>query len=368
VGKFLKTLMGLLVLGAFAMVGAFYASPAIQDKLFARAARQQLARTTTLPMTNDAIRVVLCGTSSPLPTRTSAKSCTLVAAGGHLFLFDIGPEASENLAIWRIPAPKIEAVFLTHFHSDHIGELGEINMQGWAQGRTIPLQVYGPQGLAEVVAGFNQAYSLDSGYRNALHAQDRGILPMQAAAMVANPFVLPTSADARGFQSTQVLAKDGVVVTAIKINHAPVEPAVAYRIDYQGRSVVITGDTTYYAPLAKAALNTDVLISEAQASHLQDILAAQADDLGQNALAQVLRDTKTYHISPVEAAKLANEAKAKMLVFTHIAPPIVNPVILPPWLRGVKAVRPSGVKMGHDGMVITVPIDGGAIYFDKLKG
>jgi ribonuclease Z len=131
---------------------------------------------------------------------------------------------------------------------------------------------------------------------------------------------------------------------------------------------VITGDTTYYAPLASAALNTDVLIGEAQASHLQDILAAQADDLGQSALAQVLRDTKTYHISPVEAAKLANEAKAKMLVFTHIAPPIVNPVILPPWLRGVKAVRPSGVKMGHDGMVITVPIDGSAIHFDKLKG
>jgi ribonuclease Z len=368
VGKFLKILFGVTAILLGLLVAAFFVSPIVQDAVFARAARQQLSRTTTLPMTTDAIRVVLCGTSSPLPTRKSAKSCTLVSVGGHLFLFDIGPEASENLAIWRIPAPKIEAVFITHFHSDHIGELGEVNIQGWAQGRTTPLQVFGPEGLASVVAGFNQAYSLDNGYRHALHSQDRGILPMEASSMVANTFALPTLPDARGVRATQVYAKDGVLITAIKTNHAPVDPAVAYRIDYKGRSVVISGDTTYFKPLASAALNTDLLICEGQASHLQDIVATQADELGQNALAQVLRDTKTYHITPVQAAQMANEAKARMLVYTHIAPPIVSPVIIPPWLRGVKAVRPGDTKIGYDGMVITVPVDGGAISFTKLKG
>ena len=348
-------------------ITAFYVSPSVQDNVFAFAARRQLMRTSQLPLIKDAIRVVLCGTSSPLPTRASAKSCNLVAVGRRLFIVDIGPEASENLALWRIPSPKIEAVFLTHFHSDHIGELGELNIQGWAQGRQIPLQVYGPEGVASVVAGFNQVYAFDNRYRNALHNHGRGLLPLGAAAMRSNEFALP-AANARGVQSVVIYDRDEIRVTAIKVQHAPVEPAVAYRFDYRGRSVVFTGDTTYYRPLAMAAAGTDVLISEGQASHLQDIVAGEAAAQGQATLAQILSDTRTYHITPVQAATMANEAKARMLVFSHIAPPFVNPVVITPWLRGVSTVRPKGVMMGHDGMMITIPVDGGPLRFDDLTG
>jgi ribonuclease Z len=366
--KSLKIIAALVLIAIIVPITAFYASPAVQDRVFAYAAGQQLLRTSQVPLTNDAIRVVLCGTSSPLPTRAGAKSCNLVSVGGRLFVVDIGPESTENLALWRIPTPKIDAVFLTHFHSDHIGELGELNIQGWAQGRQTPLKVYGPEGVESVVAGFNQAYAFDNGYRHALHAKDRGLLPLAAATMQSSSIILPAQADARGVRSLTIYDQDGIRVTAIETNHAPVRPALSYRFDYRGRSVVFTGDTTYYRPLALAAAGTDLLVSEGQASHLQDIVAREADAQGQTTLAQVLRDTRTYHITPVQAAEMANQARARMLVFNHIAPPIVNPVVTIPWLRGVSAVRPSGVIMGHDGMMITIPVDGTALRFEDLEG
>ena len=87
--------------------------------------------------------------------------------------------------LWRVPLQNIAGVFLTHFHSDHIGELGEIRLQTWVAGRKTPLKVYGPPGVEQVVAGFNQAYALDDGYRTEHHGA--AMLPPDAVAMVAAP-------------------------------------------------------------------------------------------------------------------------------------------------------------------------------------
>ncbi|NDB24254.1 MAG: MBL fold metallo-hydrolase, partial [Gammaproteobacteria bacterium] len=224
----------LIVLVGYA---TFRFSPTVQDLVVTRAIRAQLTRTTRLPRDADALRVLLCGTSSPMPLRASAKSCTLVAAGATLFLVDIGPEASENLALWRIPIAEVEHVFLTHFHSDHIGELGEFNMQGWVQGRRLPLQVHGPDGVEQVVAGFNAAYALDRTYRNAHHDRGRGLLPLSAGVMTARRITDLKAGEAPQGRRTVVYDGDGVIVTAIEVDHRPVTPALAYRFDYRGRSV-----------------------------------------------------------------------------------------------------------------------------------
>jgi ribonuclease Z len=354
--------VGLIALLTFQFV------PAVQDQVFAAGARRLLARESQLPSGDDALRVLLCGTSSPLPLRQSAKACTLVAAGGRLFIVDIGPEAAENLALWRVPTPRVAAVFLTHFHSDHIGELGELNMQGWAQGRTRPLDVHGPAGLAEVVAGFNAAYGFDRQYRHAHHSHGMGLLPLDAAVMVAHPADFVQPGDVPSGRTQVVYNEAGVTVTAIETDHRPVAPAFAYRFDYKGRSVVITGDTVFNPGLVRAAKGADVLVSEAQAHHLQDIMAGEADAIGQTTLASVLKDTSRYHINPVEAARLANQAGVRELVYTHVAPPLVFGLLKTPWLRGVADVRSQGVTIGRDGMLITIPLDGGAIRFDQLEG
>ncbi len=363
-----------VAVGALTLIAvlSFQFIPAVQDRIFAAGASRLLARESQLPTTDDALRVLLCGTSSPLPLRQSAKACTLVVAGGRLFIVDIGPEAAENLALWRVPTPRVAAVFLTHFHSDHIGELGELNMQGWAQGRTRPLDVYGPAGLAEVVAGFNTAYSFDRKYRNAHHSHgdngSEGLLPMEAAVMTAHPAEFVQPGDEPAGRTQIVYNEGGVTVTAIETDHRPVAPAFAYRFAYKGRSVVITGDTVFNPGLVRAAKGADVLVSEAQAHHLQDIMAREAAAIGQTTLASVLKDTSRYHINPVEAARLANQAGVRELVYTHIAPPLVFGMLKTPWLRGVADVRRKGVTIGRDGMLITIPLDGSAVRFDQLKG
>lgn len=351
---------------------AFRLSPTLQDAVIERGARAQVSRPDPLPPDSDSLRVLLCGTSSPMPARGAAKSCTIIAAGEQIFLIDIGPEASENLALWRVPVTRIEHVFLTHFHSDHIGELGEFNFMGWAQGRRQPLQVHGPEGVEQVVDGFNTVYALDSGYRHAHHDHGKGLMPPVAAVMQSRLIGLARTGEAPQGRSAVVFEQGGVKVTAIEVDHRPVTPAFAYRFDYRGRSVVISGDTTFYPPLVAAARGADVLVSEAEAHHMLETVAGVIETGGDGRLAGVLRDTTDYHLTPVQAAQLANEAGVRELVFTHIAPPIPwralpFDFIEVPWLRGVSEVRKSGVHLGHDGMLITLPADGGAVQFSRLR-
>ena len=353
-----------LVLGAYA---AFRTSPAVQDAVVARAAHARLTRAAQLPVTDDALRVLLCGTSSPMPDRAAAKACTLVAAGGQWVLVDIGPEATENLNLWRVPIARIGTVLLTHFHSDHIGELGEFNMQGWAQGRREPLQVYGPDGVEQVVGGFNAAYAPDRGYRHAHHDHGQGLMPLAAGEMQARTIPPFKAGEAPAGRRAVVFERDGLVVTAIEVDHRPVTPALAYRFDYRGRSVVITGDTVYYPPLVAAARGADLMVSEAESHALLEILAREIASTGDGRLAGVLRDTSSYHLTPVQAARMADEAGVRELVFTHIAPPIPAQPIRLPWLRGVSAVRPQGVRLGHDGLLATIPLDGGPLRFETLR-
>jgi ribonuclease Z len=370
--SFLLVLMIAIAVSAAAYI-AFRLSPALQDLVVARGARAQIARPDPLPPDSDSLRVLLCGTSSPMPARDAAKSCTIIAAGDQIFLIDIGPEATENLALWRVPVTRIEHVFLTHFHSDHIGELGEFNFMAWAQGRRRPLQVHGPEGVAQVVDGFNTVYALDSGYRHAHHDHGKGLMPPAAAVMRSRLIGLARTGEAPQGRSAVVFEQDGVKVTAIEVDHRPVTPAFAYRFDYRGRSVVISGDTTFYPPLIAAARGADVLVSEAEAHHMLETVAGAIEAGGDGRLAGVLRDTTDYHLTPVQAAQLANEAGVRELVFTHIAPPIPwralpFDFIEVPWLRGVRELRPKGVRLGEDGMLITLPADGGAVRFSRLRG
>ncbi len=89
--------------------------------------------------------------------------------GKRIFMVDTGPGSANNLSLWGFPMERTTGVLLTHFHSDHIGDLGEFRMLTWTAGRFSPLPVYGPDGVDKVVAGFNLAYQADDDYRGTLH-------------------------------------------------------------------------------------------------------------------------------------------------------------------------------------------------------
>ncbi len=355
--------VALLALAAWILIR----TPAVQDAILRDAIDRTMAATRNDLLAPDALRVVLCGTGNPLPDRNRADACTAIFAGGNFYLVDTGPGAWKNLARWHIPAPRLAAVMLTHFHSDHIGDLGEVNLQTWGQGRDHPLRVYGPPGVEQVVGGFAQAYALDEGYRIAHHGA--ALMPADNWKMepIAVRIDTPPGTSPCAGGSAPVLEENGLKVTAFTVDHAPVAPAYGYRFDYKGRSVVISGDTIKCANLVNAAKGADVLINEAQSAHMVEIIQQAAEHRGNARIAKIMHDIRRYHTTPVEAAAEANQAGVQLLVLSHIGPPTPNVIARWAFLRGVAAVRPNGVVMGYDGMLLTMPADSRSVDVSSLR-
>lgn len=301
-----------------------------------------------------ALRVILAGTSSPLPDPNRAKSCVVVIAGGRAYVVDTGPESWKTFALMNFPGARIAAVLLTHFHSDHIGDLGEFRMQTWVGGRRQPLAVFGPEGVAQVVDGFNQAYALDDLYRTTHHGAD--IMPPAAAPLAAKTFALPDRTSPPG-TLVKVLEHDGLTISAFEVDHSPASPAVGYRFDYDGRSVVISGDTRKVPAVAAAARGTDVLIHDAMSQSLRKIMVDAARDAGIARVAKLFEDIGDYHASAIDAAESANEAGARLLIYTHFVPPLARPQLARVYFEGVDAIRArSSWVVGFDGLRVDLPL------------
>jgi ribonuclease Z len=306
----------------------------------------------------EGLRVIFCGTSGPLPVVGRAKPCTAILAGGSLYLVDSGPESTENLMLWRIPVAKAKAVFITHLHSDHIGDLGEFNLQSWVSGRPAPLAVVGPTGVDKLARGLNLAYENDHGFRKAHH--DHGAFKFDIPAGLLTSKVV-TIARTDG---TAVAWKDGdLTVTAIHVAHEPISPAFAYRFDYKGRSVVISGDTRPWPPLGVAAKDADVLIHEAQNAGMTKQMASGLRMQGNARMSSLMTDTLTYHTTPVEAADLARAASVKVLVLSHLTQaglPFFTPEA---FTKGMDDGGKLDWRLAKDGMTIDLPAGSAEVLF-----
>jgi ribonuclease Z len=338
-----------LVLGA----GALYvARDSIGLSIFRSAAEQGLSADIA-PELPDGLAAGFCGTGSPLPDRTRAGPCTAVVAGGHLFVFDIGDGATETLALMGLQPARIEAVFLTHLHSDHIDGLGGLAVQRWAtSAATAPLPLYGGEGVERVAAGYNEAYAIDSTYRVAHHGPE--VVPPGGAGFTAHPFVI-----AEGAESAVVYEANGVRIIAFPVNHGPVRPAFGYRVEYGGRSLVISGDAVPSPALTRAAQGTDLLIHEALAPDLVAILEQQSEAQGLTGVAQIFHDILDYHTSPEAAADIAQEANVGALALTHLIPPLPISIMEGPFLGDARQRYRGPLWIMRDGDLIILPSAGG---------
>ena len=272
------------------------------------------------------LHVAVVGSGSPLPDARRGSPCVAVIAAGRIFVVDAGERASETMSRMQLAPNRIAAVLLTHFHSDHIGGLGTVNLQRWvADAAHSPLRVLGPPGVERVVAGLNEAYALDSGYRTAHHGPD--VAPPSGSAMVAERFSFADGEDA-----AVVLDDDGLTVTAFVVDHPPVEPAVGYRFDYRGRSAVVSGDTVYSPTLVRVAQRADLLLHDALSPGLLKLVENAAAAAGQHMRRRILADVPDYHATAPQAARAAREAGVGALAITHIVPPLplkgLEPVFL----------------------------------------
>ena len=307
-------------------------------------ARRQAPGASRFP---DGLTVVLIGTGSPMPDRTRASACIAVAAGEYTFVVDAGEGAARNLGLARIAPGKPDAVFLTHFHSDHIASLGDIMLVRWSSNAASrPVEVVGPPGVETVVRGFNEAYRLDTGYRVAHHGH--GAMPPSGAGGFARTVELGSEPDA----SAVVFDREGLTVTMFRVDHGPVRPAVGYRFDYQGRSVALSGDTTSTPSIAKNAAGVDVLFHEALSQPMVSVIQRYASN---PSTAKIAHDIPGYHSTPEQAAQMAADAGAKRLVFYHIIPPLRSRALYRVFLGDAGRIYRGPMVIGRDGMMLTLP-------------
>lgn len=342
---------------------AFSCTSNMQDAVVRNVVQQRLSNASD-PTVYDGMQVLVCGASSPLPSRSAAGPCLAVITDGKVWIVDAGDGSAENMQIWGVPGQKIEAVLLTHFHSDHIAELPDHKLNRWVGGATTSLPVYGPVGVTQVTDGYNQAYSQSHQYRTDHHGAD--FIPLEVAQLVPRPIAIDKD-DAEG-KTVVVLEEDGLKITATKVDHFPVDPAVAYRFDYRGRSVTISGDTEKSETLAKFAEGSDVFFHEALASHVVLLMSEVASELGADRPAKITADIPDYHTTPVEVAEIANDAGAELLVYYHLVPYPENFILERVFLRGVSDVRSEGTMLGFDGLLIRLPPNSDEIEIDELEG
>jgi ribonuclease Z len=309
-------------------------SRAGQDWLLERALTAAMKRPATFGQ-YDGLKVFLCGTSSPLPDPARAQACVAIFAGDSLYLVDAGAGSAQVATLAQLPLERLEAVFLTHFHSDHIAALPEFNLNSWVAGRPKPLSVFGPSGVAEVVDGLNGAYRLDRTYRVAHHGDE-----------LLRPDLGPM--DAKPMAAGSVLEFGDLVVTSFAVDHDPVRPAVGYRFDYRGRSVVVSGDAVVEPGLVEAAAGADLLLQDTLS--LPIIKSLEQASAGTR-MARIFHDIQDYHAHDDDLSALVEESGVRQLALYHMVPPPRNALFEKILSRDL----PAGTVITRDGMIFELP-------------
>ena len=244
----------------------------------------------------DGLKITLCGTSSPIPAPGRAQACVAVETPEHLYIIDAGSGSAATANLSNVPMEKLRGILITHFHSDHISDIGDFNLNSWVAGRPEPLQIIGPTGVERIVDGFNMAYELDRGYRVAHHGAE-----------LLNPELgtLQSKTIAEGV----IVDQDGLRITAFEVSHPPIEPAFGYRLDYGGRSVVISGDSLVTDKIVEISNGADVVLHDAMSLQLVRGAEGMARTTGNTRLATVLHDIQDYHATTEDLNRLSQRSR-----------------------------------------------------------
>ncbi|HVM54273.1 MAG TPA: MBL fold metallo-hydrolase [Acidimicrobiales bacterium] len=240
------------------------------------------------------MKLTLLGTGSPIPDANRAGPSMLVQADGHHLLFDCGRGVLMRLAAAGVLPPMLHRVLLTHLHSDHVTDLNDVVTMRWAMSPVPnPLPVTGPPGTAALLDRTVAMLEDDICYRIAHH----------------DDLHEPPSHETQEVLDGPALAIGEVRVTAAPTDHRPVAPTVGYRVEHDGRTVAIAGDTVPCDGLDRLCAGADVYVQTV----IRPDLVAQVPSAR-------LQDIVDYHSSVTDAARTAARAGVGTLVLTHMVP------------------------------------------------
>ncbi|MGK2950595.1 MAG: ribonuclease Z [Acidimicrobiales bacterium] len=267
------------------------------------------------------IEIVLLGTGSPLPDPNRAGPATLVRAGGRSFLVDAGRGVLLRTAAAGAPPAGLTALLVTHLHSDHLTDLNDVITTRWVSSfAPSPLPIHGPPGTAAVVAAVLRSLEPDVGYRIAHH----------------DDLTWSPDPEVHEVLDGEVLAADGVRVLAAPTDHRPVEPSIAFRIEHEGRAVVLAGDTVPCEGLDRLCAGADALVHTVIRADLVSAIGLPRLD-----------DILDYHSSVEQAAQTAERAGVSTLVLTHYVPALV-PGTEDEWRERAAAHFSGRIELGDD--------------------
>lgn len=283
------------------------------------------------------LRVMLLGTAGG-PTMHAHRLgiSTVVEAGPEKLLFDAGRSTTTGMERMSVNPAEVTKVFLTHLHSDHVISLPELMISPWAsRARKVPLEVWGPTGTRSMMEHFERALSFDIHIRRDVDEK----FPAEGIRVVTTEI-----------KPGVVYEANGVKVTAFLVDHAPIVPAYGFRIDYRGRSVVLSGDTRPSANLVKHSVGVDLLIHELTWSKDDPRFQGPADEIipwmmlthGQ------ARAIAEHHTDATQAGEIFKKVRPRLAVFSHYGG---NPKKLLPRVRKNYA---GPVEFGEDLMTIEV--------------
>lgn len=258
---------------------------------------------------------------------------------GRSIVIDCGIGVSAALVQAGVSLPQITDIFITHYHSDHVLELGGLLHTAWTAGLKTPIHIYGPVGLEQVMQGFYAMMSFDINLR----IQDEGRIPLSDLIHLHEFNADPTARDPLSLIETADLQ-----VHAMRVEHPPVTHTYALKFCGDGRTVTFGSDTAYLPELAEFARGSDILVHEAMhekgIAYILSKTTNTDDRLRKHLLAS--------HTFAADAAKLAHQAQVGRLVLNHLLPPERHICSDDDWRREVLPHFQGALNIGYDGLKI----------------
>jgi ribonuclease BN (tRNA processing enzyme) len=279
-------------------------------------------------------RLVTLGTRGGPAIRTGftpTPSANLIVYDGVPYVIDTGYGVSGKLVESKFPLPQLRYIFITHHHSDHNAEFGLLAYNAWATGLKTPVDAYGPAGMKRLAQGFWDAYQFDIETRMA----DEGRPDLRKLV------------SAHEYTEGEVLKTDKVRVSALRNVHPPIKESFALKFEFPGRTVVFSGDTAYYPPLAQFAKGADILVHEVMLLPAIEFIVRANPNAG-----RILEHLKASHTPVADVGRIATEAGVKTLVLSHFVPADSPRVSDKDWIDGVRETWKGELVLAKDLMQI----------------